>query len=211
MVPPEADKLLSFDCCWPPEMAVNSCLILLLQSSLFFRFPSLALSHLFLSFAYVAAVLPACLLVCWGGGMGRWQRLVWGQDNNGQHLGTDTDAFKYACTRAHTHARAHTHTRMHTFHPEDNVWMCAREQPGHHLLCCVCVYVWARESEMFVRVCRCVLVLLQQSSSLVEQSDWQTPTCLSLFVSFWTRFLWAPFPLLIHYCTAADLGASVKH
>ena len=183
MVPPEADKLLSFDCCWPPEMAVNSCLILLLQSSLFFRFPSLALSHLFLSFAYVAAVLPACLLVCWGGGMGRWQRLVWGQDNNGQHLGTDTDAFKYACTRAHTHARAHTHTHACILFILRTMCECVQENNQVTIYCAVCVCTCERERARCLY--GCVGVCWFSCSSPPPSSSRATgkhrPVCLCLF------------------------------
>lgn len=202
MVPPEADKLLSFDCCWPPEMAVNSCLILLLQSSLFY----------FLSLPRSLSSLPVlCLRRCCApcpsprvlGGGGGWVA------DGGSFGAKTTMAYTSALTLMYSSMRAHTHPHIHAYFSSwgQCVNVCKRTTGSPFTVLCV----RERGSEMFVRVCRCVLVLLQQSSSLVEQSDWQTPTCLSLFVSFWTRFLWAPFPLLIHYCTAADLGASVKH
>lgn len=189
-------------------MAVNSCLILLLQSSFSPPSPSLSLlfsASLFFFFPlhppYVSAVLPACLFMRWGG----WQGLVLGQDNNSLHLGADTDAFKYA----HTHTHTHRYKCGYFFFPEDSVWVClCKRTTGSPFA----VWMgWGERQGLCMCVCGCVLVLLQQSSSLVEQSDWQTQTCLSLFVSFWTHFLWASFPLLIHYCTAANLGASVKH
>lgn len=53
IAPPEADKLLNSDCCWPPVTAVNSCIILFLRSS--FLLPLLFL--FFLS-------APSTLLLC---------------------------------------------------------------------------------------------------------------------------------------------------
>lgn len=74
IVPPEADKLLSFDCCWPPEMAVNSCLILPPQLPFFFSFRfsfSRLLSSSLFPFLSVhppsPLCTPACLFMCWEG------------------------------------------------------------------------------------------------------------------------------------------------
>lgn len=81
IVPPEADKLLSFDCCWPPEMAVNSCLILPPQLPFFFSFRfsfSRLLSSSLFPFLSVhppsPLCMPACLFMCWEGcdWGGRW-------------------------------------------------------------------------------------------------------------------------------------------
>lgn len=60
-------------------------------------------------------------------------------------------------------------------------------------------------------VCWGVWVSVGSSPAQVETNVWQTHTRLSLFVSFWTGFLWASFPLLMNYCTAANLSTSVKH
>lgn len=213
IVPPEADKLLSSDCCWPPEMAVNSCLILLLQSPFSLSFTFL-LSLPFLSFTfphhppYISRLRSLPVSPCAGGLTGG---LFWAKT---------TMAYTLALTLTHSSMRAHPHThtssptRIHFF-PEDNVSVCVRttRSPlavwlgwGERKGLCVC----ARQRCLCAWVCvgSPAAVLLP---TVVEQSDWQTQTCLSLFVSFWTGFLWASFPLLIHYCTTAYCGASVKH
>ena len=140
MVPPEADKLLSFDCCWPPEMAVNSCLILLLQSSLFFLSLPCSLSSLPL-LCLRRRCAPCHLLVRWGGERGDgWLT----EARLGPRQQWPTPRHWHWCFQVCMHTHTCTHTCMHTFHPEDNVWMCAREQPGHRLLCCV----WERERDV---------------------------------------------------------------
>lgn len=86
IAPPEADKLLSSDCCWPPEMAVNSCIILFLHSPPVLSSPLHPPHHF--------TVLSACLFVS----SGRWHGLVLDHDESGRHLGTDTSVR----TKTHT-------------------------------------------------------------------------------------------------------------
>lgn len=235
IVPPEADKLLSVDCCWPPEMAVNSCLILPPQLPFFFSF-RFSFSHLLSSslfpflFVHPPSPLctPACLFMCWEG-------CDWGVGGGVVTGVWPETTIPYTLALMLTNSSMHENTQkcvhtQHTYDPHVHLlpsrgWftgmsVCVSEQGNKGVTIWtkrkgLCVCMRGCEGRLCTSVCvcesvsGCVLGLLQQSSPF-EQSDWQTQTCLSLFVSFWTAFLWASFPPLIHYCTAANLGASVK-
>lgn len=205
IVPPEADKLFSFDCCWPPEMAVNSCLILPPQLLFFFSFRfsfSRLLSSSLFPFLSVhppsPLCTPACLFMCWEGcdwgvgGRGGDRGLA--RDNNTLHLGIDADKFKYA--RKHTEVRAHTthiwptcafaaFPGMVYWHECVCVW--AREQRGHHLdeeKRAVCVHAWMWGSFVHLSVCVWVGVCWASCSSpphLSKVTGKHRPVCLCLF------------------------------
>lgn len=236
IVPPEADKLLSFDCCWPPEMAVNSCLNPSPSVALFFSpfvFLSLASSlplfslsspftlHLRCARLPVSSCAERDAIGGWRGGVVTG---VWPETTIPYTL-----ALMLTNSSMHENTQKCVHTQ-HTYDPHVHLlpsrgWftgmsVCVSEQGNKGVTIWtkrkgLCVCMRGCEGHLCTSVCvcesvsGCVLGLLQQSSPF-EQSDWQTQTCLSLFVSFWTAFLWASFPPLIHYCTAANLGASVK-
>lgn len=207
IVPPEADKLLSFDCCWPSEMAVNSCLILPPQLPFFFLLSFFFLSPpLFLSFPFplrspsISAV-HACLSLhvlrgmrLGGGGRGGDRGLA--RDNNTLHLGIDADKFKYA--RKHTEVRAHTthiwptcafaaFPGMVYWHECVCVW--AREQRGHHLdeeKRAVCVHAWMWGSFVHLSVC-------------VWECEWVCVGPLAAVLPIWAKWL-ANTDLFVSVC-----------
>lgn len=76
-------------------------------------------------------------------------------------------------------------------------FVCEEEQLGHLLVCCKDV---KKLSCFCVLVCGCVLELMKPSSSQVEQSDWQTQTCLLCCLLF-----------LVKFSMAANFAAFIKH
>lgn len=207
IVPPEADKLFSFDCCWPPEMAVNSCLILPPQLLFFFSFRfsfSRLLSSSLFPFLSVhppsPLCTPACLFMCWEGcdwgvgGRGGDRGLA--RDNNTLHLGIDADKFKYA--RKHTEVRAHTthiwptcafaaFPGMVYWHECVCVW--AREQRGHHVdeeKRAVCVHAWMWGSFVHLSVC-------------VWECEWVCVGPLAAVLPIWAKWL-ANTDLFVSVC-----------
>lgn len=174
MPPPEADKLLSWDCCWPPEMAVNSCIILFLHSS--FLLPPLLFCFLF------HCICPTFFCACLFVSDGRWHGLILDHDETGLHLGRDPHACAWK-------------------HKNNGQCICEFCQRSNQVTIC-CVSVWC----LLERVGVCWFFSHFSWAELLANTH-----SFVLFVSFWTGFLWASFPLLVHYCTVANLSTSVKH